>query len=72
MERSLLYWWRVMDQLLEEVVVVMVWVVSGLSCVVDVVDVVVVVEVGVAMWDVCGHRIGLAASHEVDAVAECQ
>ena len=51
---------------------VMVWVVSGLSCVVDVVDVVVVVEVGVAMWDVCGHRIGLAVSHEVDAVAECQ
>ena len=61
-----------MDQLLEEVVVAMVWVVSGLSCVVDVVDVVVVVEVGVAMWDVCGHRIGLAVSHEVDAVAECQ
>ena len=51
---------------------VMVWVVSGLSCVVDVVDVVVVVEVGVAMWNVCGHRIGLVVSHEVDAVADCQ
>ena len=61
-----------MDQLLEEVVVVMVWVVSGLSCVVDVVDVVVVVEVGVAMWGVCGHRIGLAVSHAVDVVADCQ
>ena len=61
-----------MDQLLEEVVVVMVWVVSGLSCVVDVVDVVVVVEVGESMWNVCGHRIGVVVSHEVDAVADCQ
>ena len=50
----------------------MVWVVSGLSCVVDVIDVVVVVEVGVAMWGVCGHRIGLAVSHAVDVVADCQ
>ena len=59
-----------MEQLLEVVVVVMVWVVIGLSYVVDVVDVVDEVEVEVAVWDVCGHGIVLAVSREVDAVAD--
>ena len=48
----------------------MVWPVIGLSYVVDVVDVVVEVEVEVAVWDVCGHGIGLAVSREVDALAD--
>ena len=48
----------------------MVWVVIGLSYVVDVVDVVDEVEVVVAVWDVCGPGIVLAVSREVDAVAD--
>ena len=56
---------------MEVVVVVMVWVaVIGLSYVVDVVDVVVEVEVEVAVWDVCEHGIVLAVSREVAAVAD--
>ena len=48
----------------------MVWVLIGLSYVVDVIDVVGVVEVEVAVWGVCGHGIVLAVSLEVVAVAD--
>ena len=64
------HWWHVVDQLKEVVVVVMVWVVIGLSYVVDVGDVVDEVEVEVAVWGVCGHGIVLVVSREVDAVVD--